>query len=190
MDEPEEAESPSFDMPGAAWRSLFAKITAGDVDALGSVYDLSARTLYGLALWRTGSKEDAADVLQQVFLRLAERRNRLTDVNDPRAWLLSVTHRTAVDLCRRRSVRRAEALDSCAFLSAPAQDKDREIDADRASRLVATLPATQRSVIYLRHYADQTFDQIGRVLVIPMFTAASRYRLGIKKLRDLMEGKR
>jgi len=184
-DEPET----SFEMPLEAWLLLFARVAAADAEALESLYDASARALYGLALWRTGSKDDAADVVQQVFLRLAERRGRLEDVEDPRAWLLSVTHRAAIDLCRRRSVRKAESLDTCGFLAAPAQNPERVIDAQRASRLVAELPPEQRVAIYLHHYVGHTFEEAGRILGIPQFTAASRCRQGLKKLRDLMEGK-
>ncbi|MEW6366178.1 MAG: RNA polymerase sigma factor [Acidobacteriota bacterium] len=186
----ERSVNADFEMPLAGWRSLFARLADGDPEALETLYDVSARTLYGLALWRTGSKEDAADVVQGVFLRLAERRNRLINVEDPRAWLLAVTHRAAVDFCRRRSVRRTESLDVCAYLTAPAEDPDREMDARRASRLLEELSAEQRSVIYLHHYAGNTFEEVGKALGIPQFTAASRYRQGVKKLRELLEGKR
>ena len=37
------------------------------------------------------------------------------------------------------------------------------------------------------HFAGCTFAEIGRITRVPTFTAASRYRLGIKKLRTLLE---
>jgi RNA polymerase sigma-70 factor (ECF subfamily) len=102
---------------------------------------------------------------------------------------LTVTHRVAVDVTRRKSRRRTQGLETCPFLTAAAADSDRVLDARRASRLVAGLPASQRTVIYLRHFASLTFAEIGRVVGVPKFTAASRYRNGIAKLRRLMEGK-
>ena len=56
--------------------------------------------------------------------------------------------------------------------------------------MVSTLPPTQRDVIYLRHFADCTFRTIGRITRTSTFTASSRYRLGMAKLRRLMEGHR
>jgi len=75
------------------------------------------------------------------------------------------------------------------FLAAPETDDARAIDAARASKLVAQLPPAQRDVVYLRHFADCTFAAIGDITGVPTFTAASRYRLGIERLRRLMEGR-
>jgi hypothetical protein len=54
-----------------ALRAPFDALAAGDAAALGAVWDLASRRLYGLALWRTGREEDARDVVQDVFVRLA-----------------------------------------------------------------------------------------------------------------------
>ena len=62
------------------------------------------------------------------------------------------------------------------------------VDAGRASALLAQLPPAQREVIYLHHYAGHTFSSVGKIVGVPTFTAASRYRLGLEKLRRLMEG--
>jgi RNA polymerase sigma-70 factor, ECF subfamily len=172
--------------PVDTWRGMFARIAAGDPAGLEEVYRAAGRRIFGLALWRTGSVEDAADVVQEVFVRLAEARGRLAGVADPRGWLFSVAHHVAVDVTRRRRRRASTPLDEVPHLVAP----DREgspVDADRASRLLAGLPAAQRDAIYLRHYEECTFAEIGTITSVPTFTAASRYRLGIARLRRLLE---
>ena len=173
---------------GTPGRDLFARLAAGDTGALETLYEAAARAIFGLALWRTGSVEDASDVVQEVFLRLAQRHRRLGKVEDPRSWLLGVAHHVAVDVARRRSRRATEPLDDVPYLAAPETDDARAIDAARASSLVAQLPAAQRDAIYLRHFADCTFATIGAITGVPTFTAASRYRLGIERLRRLMGG--
>jgi RNA polymerase sigma-70 factor (ECF subfamily) len=172
-----------------AWKDLFARMASGDPGALETLYRISARQIFGLALWRTGSVEDASDVVQEVFLRLAQRHRRLGKVEDPRSWLLGVAHHVAVDVGRRKRRRATEPLDDVPYLAAPETDDARTIDAARASRLLAQLPPAQRNVIYLRHFADCTFAIIGDITGVPTFTAASRYRLGIERLRRLMENK-
>jgi len=171
-----------------AWRQLFARLAAGDASALEALYRAAARHIFGLALWRTGSVADASDVVQEVFLRVAERCHRLGKVSDPRSWLLGVAHHVAIDLTRRRNRRATEPLDEVPFLTAPESDGARAIDAARASRLLAQLPPAQRDAIYLRHFAECTFAVIGDITGVPTFTAASRYRLGIERLRRLMGG--
>jgi RNA polymerase sigma-70 factor (ECF subfamily) len=170
------------------WKRIFRDLAAGETRALERLYHIASSRVFGLALWRTGSREDACDVVQDVFVRVAERRDRLAGVRDPKAWLLSVAHRMAVDAVRRRERRRSEPLESCAFLQAPGEDAARGLDAGRASALLAKLPPAQREVIYLHHYAGCTYASIGRIVGVPTFTAASRYRIGLARLRRLMEG--
>ncbi len=179
---------PGFEvLPADGWLALFERIAAGDHAALDQLFDLAAARLYGLALWRTASVEDARDVVQEVFVRVAERRQELPQVRDPRAWLFTVTHRIAVDLGRRRRVRRAASLDRVALVATSTADLDRVLDGERASRLLLELPAVQRDAIYLHVFGDLTFAAVGDVTGVPTFTAASRYRLGMRKLRRLME---
>lgn len=169
------------------WRSVFDALADGRVDALDELYDLAATDVYRLALWRTGSPEDAEDVVQDVFVRIAEQGRQLLSVRHPRRWLLTVTHRVAIDLCRGRSRRQADPLGDVPYLEAMSGDPDRVIDAHTVSRLIGTLPAKQREVLMLRHFADCSFAEIGRITGAPIFTAASRYRLAVARLRHRLE---
>ena len=182
------SENPSWECASTAqWRRLFLALACGSSEALERLYDLSAQRLYGLALWRTGSEDDARDVVQDVFVRLAEQGRRLSRVRDPRAWLLSVTHRAAVDVTRRRARRRAVALDQAPLLVAEQAPAELAVDAERASRLLMRLPPAQRLAIFLHLFAGCTFTEVGRATGVPTFTAASRYRLGLGRLRRMME---
>jgi RNA polymerase sigma-70 factor (ECF subfamily) len=178
----------SAELSVEAWKDLFARLAAGDSGALEPLYLSAARSVFGLALWRTRSVEDASDVVQDVFLRLAQRHRRLARVRDPKSWLLGMAHHVAIDVTRRRKRRAAEPLDEIQLLTAPESDGVRVMDAARAATLVGQLPHAQRDAIYLRHFADCTFAAIGAITGVPTFTAASRYRLGIARLRHLMEG--
>lgn len=169
------------------WRAIFSALANGQVAALDELYDVAAVDVYRLALWRTGSREDAEDVVQDVFVRVAEQGRRLASVRHPKRWLLTVTHRRSVDLCRGRSRRRADPLDDVPYLEAMSGDPDRAIDARTVSRLIGTLPAKQREVLMLRHFADCSFAEIGRITGAPIFTAASRYRLAVARLRHRLE---
>lgn len=184
---PPDTSTLSFDMPRADWLELFADLADGRAPAFEQLYDAAAQRLYALALWLTGSQEDAADVVAETMVRVAEQRHRLRAVWDPRAWLLTVSRRLSLDVLRRRSRRPLEPIEAAELVTAPDDDPARAIDARRVSALLATLPSHHREVVYLRHYADCTFADIGRVVGVPTFTAASRYRLAIRRLRRLLE---
>jgi RNA polymerase sigma-70 factor (ECF subfamily) len=170
------------------WRNLFKLLAAGRVAALDDLYEVASAKIFGLALWRTGSEEDAADVVQDVFVRIAEQGVRLAKVRNPRAWIMTVAHRAAIDVVRRRSRRQTEPLEKCPYLLAAADDGERTLEATQVSALLAGLPDTHRVVIYLKHFAGFTFAEIGEIVGVPKFTAASRYRNGIQKLRKSMGG--
>ncbi|HXV77344.1 MAG TPA: sigma-70 family RNA polymerase sigma factor [Candidatus Polarisedimenticolaceae bacterium] len=168
-----------------AWRGLFRAIAGGRVEALERLYDLAAGRVYGLAAWRLGSAEDAADVTHDVFVRVAESADRLREVDDPRAWLLAVTHRLAVDHARRRRRHRTTPLEDHVFFEV---DVSHRVERIAVTAVLARLPDKQREAIFLHHFAGCTFAEVGRITGVPTFTAASRYRLGLNKLRAILEG--
>lgn len=168
----------------------FAALAGGDTSALETIWEAASRRVYGLALWRTGNVEDARDVVQDVFVRLAARRDELAQVRRPLAWLLTMTHRAAVDVTRRRAVRRAEPLERASLVAAPAADPGRAAEASRLSALLTRLPDRQREAVLLREVSGFSFREIGDLAGVPTFTAASRYRLGLARLRRLLEGSR
>jgi RNA polymerase sigma-70 factor (ECF subfamily) len=163
--------------------AAFASLAAGDLEALAVIYDACANELFGLALWRTGSREDAADAVQEVFVRLALRARRLGSVRKPRAYLLAMAHSGAVDILRRRR-KTVETED--AILEAVTGDHEDSADAGRLSSLLLRLPAAQREAVWLRHFAELSFAEIGDTTGVPVFTAASRYRLGMRRLRRML----
>ncbi|HVS15684.1 MAG TPA: sigma-70 family RNA polymerase sigma factor [Thermoanaerobaculia bacterium] len=151
---------------------------------LGALYDAIAVDLHGIALWRTGCREDAADAVQAVFVRLAEGRVRFDRVRSPRLFLLAMAHRAAIDLVRRR--RRTVELDEpslpASLLVEPAS-AGAAAEAAELSRWLHALPGPQREALYLRYFAGLSYREIGGAVGVPTFTAASRCRLGLAALR-------
>ena len=185
--EEESPSPPAVDASVESRRELFAELAEGNVDALAPLYDLCAAELHGLALWRAGSREDADDVVQELFFRLVEQRHRLRQVENPRAYLFSIVHRLAIDRHRARGRRREEPLESALLVAAPETDPGMAGDARRASRALAQLPAPQREALYLHQMCDLPYATVGRITGVPTFTAASRCRLGLRALRRLLE---
>jgi len=160
-----------------------AALARGEKEAMAVIYDAVGRDLYGFALWKTGNPDDASDVVQEVFVRLAQAGTTLGGVSKPKAYLLGMAHRAAVDLFRAR--RRTAPLDEALLLDGGAGPRE-HLTAREASLAVAKLTPEQREVIYLRHFCDLTFSEIGKVLGISLFTAASRHRLALNQLRRLL----
>ncbi len=172
---------------GESLQAPFDELAAGNVAALEEVWEIAGRRLYAIALWRTGNEADARDVVQEVFVKLASGRHALKGVSSPGLWLLTVAHRAAIDLTRRRAVRAAEPLGDTQFVAGPGSDPHRAAEAAWLSDALLGLPAPQREAVSLRHLAGHSFREIAAITGVPTFTAASRCRLGLARLRKLLE---
>ncbi len=162
------------------------RLTAAELERIHDEH-VVAMFRHGLAVLR----DEAAvrDVLQDVFLKLAEGRVDLATVENQRSYLLRMVHHAALDLLRRRKVRQDHVEKQSA---APAgffetqQDPDREAYRRQLEVALAELPEEQRVVVVLKLWQERTFDEISEICGIPLNTAASRYRYGLDKLRALL----
>jgi RNA polymerase sigma-70 factor (ECF subfamily) len=163
-------------------RELFGLLARGDSGALGAIYDRHAPALFrhGLALARRAA--DAENLVQATFVRLATTGALLLGVRKPASYLHGMLRAAWVDLLRRRAVSREEPITGDPT-DAAAGDPDAAIDVRRA---LATLSGHQREVIVLHVFNGFSFREIGDITGVSTFTAASRYRLAIGRLRRLL----
>lgn len=156
-------------------------------DNLERIYDAHAAALFAFLLNFTRKEDTTRDLLQEVFIKLAQRPDLLAEARDERGFLLLMTHRLAIDHFRRRHSRERRH-DALAIeqtpLFAEAGDPDETEFRRQLTEALGELPADQRAVVHLKLWEGLTFDQIATTLDIPLNTAASRYRYGIDKLRD------
>lgn len=153
---------------------------------LERLYDEHAGAIYALAMNLLRQEAEARDVLQELFIKLARHPDILSGVRQERSFLLTLAHRQALDICRRRSVR-ARNEDAYAeeyagvFASSP--DPDAQAFRDALETALAELPEEQRLVAHLKLWEGWTFEAIAESLEISTNTAASRYRYALDKLR-------
>lgn len=169
-------------------RECLRRLAEGDVGALETIWNAHGTRAFRHALWVTGRREDAEDVVQTAFVRLAGMGSDLLGVRDLVAYLGAMVHREAIDVARRRAARgESSEIDVDALLSV---QPDVEADADRrrAAEQVAALPAEQREVVVLHLWGGLKFREIGRATGVSTFTAASRYRLATGRIRRAMTG--
>lgn len=152
------------------------------------LYDEHAQALFVFLLNFTRNEDDARDVLQEVFIKIARQPTLLCGVRDSRAFLLRLAHNSAIDLLRRRGARgkHHEQFGSEHSAFAPADNQDESAFREALSAALGELPSDQRAVLHLKLWEEFTFEQIAEALGIPPNTAASRYRYGIDKLRTLL----
>jgi len=135
---------------------------------------------YAAALLRDPSA--AEDVLHQVFLQLL--RGRVAISGDPAPYLFRAVRNTALNHLRGQS-REVELAGGGVWLESP--DGSRETSLALQSALKA-LPDEQREMVVLKVWGQMTFEEAANVVGISPNTAASRYRYGLEKLKEIWHG--
>jgi len=153
------------------------------------IYDEHAQALFAFLMNLTRDEADTRDLLQELFIKIARNPDLLDGVREQRAYLFRLAHNAAIDLMRRREtrVRNHEQFGiETIELFAPSDNPDEQTFRRALTDALSQLPPDQRAVVHLKLWENQTFDQIATALNIPPNTAASRYRYGLDKLRDLL----
>ena len=148
---------------------------------------------YLLGLQLTGNREDALDVAQDALLRFFATLDRFQEERPVRPYLLRIVRNRAMDLWRRRRIRRAESLDSGELPRQIADDRPGpEVMTRRAElrrrvwQAVSELAPAKREILVLRDYHDLAYAEIAKVLGIPIGTVMSRLHAARKALRELL----
>lgn len=135
-----------------------------------------------------GDRAGADDLVQDTLERAWGRMHLWRQESDLRAWLFSIMHNLHVNQVHASRVRRAESLDDEVMdfpVRATQQDALVVRDLDRA---LGQLPDEQREVVLLVGLEQLPYDEVARLLEIPLGTVMSRLSRGREKLRALMTG--
>ena len=164
----------------------FARLVHGDRDALADLYDAHAGGLFRHGLALTRRPAEAEDLVQAVFVKLATTGAALLAVRNPANYLHRILHAAWIDGQRRPAVvyeSAADDVDRSSSTPTVEGDLDAAIDVTRA---LTGLPAAQREIVQLHLIEGFSFREAGRITGVSLFTAASRYRLALARLRHVM----
>jgi len=166
-------------------RVLLERLAAGQSEALADLYDIYADRLFGHALAITCNRADAEDLLQATFVKLAALGSAARGIRHPARYLHQAVRAGAIDLLRRRAVR-SEAADNLTWSEGPPCGTASEIDKLATRQALERLPIEQREVVVLHLVEGFSFREIGRATGVATFTAASRYRIALARMRRVL----
>lgn len=149
-----------------------------------AVVDQYQDRLFRFAYMRVGDREDAEDLVQDVFVALYRNLYCGKRIDDIQHYLLRSIYNTCADYYRRKKMQTVN-IDTAREM---AGDDDREIFEEyvRIKMLLDDLPYEQAEIIRLKCYDDLTFRQIALLYDISEATAKSRYKYGLQHLRKKM----
>ena len=159
------------------------KVGAVTIDSLEQLYRDRYPRFLRLALAIVGSREAAADVVQEAFARAIRHRDEFRGEGSLESWIWRMvinTSRTQITRGRRRiELERARE---------PVSSNGHPEPWPELRAAVAALPERQRQALFLRHYADLDYEQIGEVLGIARGTVSATLHAAHRSLRGTLEG--
>ncbi|MBS0326008.1 MAG: sigma-70 family RNA polymerase sigma factor [Proteobacteria bacterium] len=171
-------------------RALIERYRKGDREAFTELVVRYQRPIYNAAFWILRRAEDASDIAQVVFLRVAER----ADDYDPQyrffSWIYRIAVNESLNLLRRNG--NEDPLEEDSDIPEP-DSKDPEArlnEAERAARVrqaLMTMSTTDRTVLTLRHFSECSYQEIADILEVDEATVKSRLYEARQRLRRLLD---
>jgi RNA polymerase sigma-70 factor (ECF subfamily) len=158
----------------------------GDHGAFAQLVAGNQSMVYSIALHFFNDRDRAADIAQDVFLKLYR---CLADIQDGRHlthWLRQVATRRCIDALRRSRLRLV-SLDDAGELPAIPRTSDPFLFR-RMTEHLAALPEAQRMLVILRYQEELGPNEISEVVGIPVNTVKSQLHRALRALRRKLEG--
>jgi RNA polymerase sigma-70 factor (ECF subfamily) len=172
---------------------LLKAIAARDEAALAQLYDRYRTILFGLLMRILNNREEAEDVLQEVFLQVWRKAADFDESRGrPFTWLVTLARSRGIDrlrtLASRERVAEAGAREVSEEISDAATDAFKSEQRGLVSDALAKLPDEQKRPIMLAYFDGLTQSEIATHLGSPLGTVKTRMRTGMIRLRELLAG--
>ena len=175
---------------GVDAEALLPRVARGDSRAFAELYDAMGAQVYGLARRVVRDPSRAEDITQEAFLDVWCKAPRFdADRGSARTWMMTITHRRAVDAVRRNEVhRRADTQGGLLESSLDLGDRSLEEEQHAAVRAcLDSLTALQLESVRLAYYDGHTYVEVARLLGKPSGTIKTRIRDALIRLRRCLE---
>jgi len=171
---------------------LLAGVAAGRRDALDALYQATSATLMGICVSLLRDRQDAEDVLQDVFVTVWAKAGQF-DASRARGmtWLGSIARNRAIDRLRGRRQGVHDAIDDHPELAdageSPASSASRAQEGARLDDCVQRLEPNRRQLIRVAFFEGLTYEELAHRTQTPLGTVKSWIRRGLQQLRACLE---
>lgn len=167
--------------------SLVIRLAQGDEAALRDLYERLSRQVFSLALEMLQSRQDAEEVLQDVFVKLVSHNGFNPTYGSARAYIYTIARNECLMRLRAKGSRPQlsdlDIHDPFSTLEGAGKDHDTSLTVQNA---LAKLEALDAKLLKASFYWGYTHDELSEQTGLPLGTVKSRVRRALLKLRDLL----
>jgi RNA polymerase sigma-70 factor, ECF subfamily len=170
---------------------LIERLAAGELEALHELYERHKSMAYSIALRITGNQASAEDAVQDAFLGVWRSAGRyIAGRASVRTWLLTIVHRRAIDVVRRRrpdvSVELDEGVAQALLMPDLWEQVSARLDRSTVVAALGSISGVQREAIELAYFDGLTQSEIASRTGVALGTVKGRLRLGLLGLRRVL----
>jgi RNA polymerase sigma-70 factor (ECF subfamily) len=158
----------------------------GDPGAFDDLVRETHRAVFSLVFRIVGNRDDAADVTQEVYLRVWRGLRTFRGDAELSTWIHRVAANTALTFLKRRGRGAPVAPDEMPEI--PVEDRtDQHADADALERALGSLPEAQRAVVVLKDVYGWSCEEIGKKMGATEGAVKVRLFRARRRLADELE---
>ena len=128
--------------------------------------------LFRFALKFLGNEEEAKDIVQEVFIKVWNGRERMDQIQNWEAWCMRITKNLSLDRIRAISGKQTQSMDGTFDIRletlSPHESTEVTERMQKITLMIAALPEKQRQVIHLRDVEGYSYNEISEILEIDM----------------------
>ena len=149
---------------------LWEKLRKGERYAIESLYRFNYQVLYSYALKISGNKELSKDCIQDLFVRLWERRAQLNDVSKVRSYLLQSVWHSIIKLMKKenKNVNLNENSHYSIDIVFPKEhqvinEQDKKDNQKKLNHALDKLSNRQKEIIFMQYYEGLNIEEIQQI---------------------------
>ena len=183
--------------------ALISRAAKGEEAAFSSLMERYEKLVFNLAYQYTQNREDAADVSQEVFLKLWRTLATFRGESSFSTWIFRITQNSALDLLRKRAgnatvsltmededgdeTGRERDLVDLTVEHDPAASVERSERAAAVREAIASLRADHREILILREMQGYSYTEIAEMLGLELGTVKSRINRARIQVKEFLE---
>jgi RNA polymerase sigma-70 factor (ECF subfamily) len=172
-------------------REYFQRLAKGDASAFETIFELYKKRVFGVALKMLKSETDAEEVVQDVFLSIWLAKRNLGQVNDPEAYLFTITYNTIYTRLKKASHNQELLNTIIHHLTEIQNTTDETIAARETHKLIneaiQQLPPQQRTVYELSKQEGLKYDEIAELMHLSKNTVRNHLSEAMKTIRTFLK---
>jgi len=171
----------------------------GDEESLELLVQKYLKTIYSFTYRYVGNRQDAEDVMQEVFVKVWRNLKKFDQQKSFKTWIFAIAKNTALDRLKKKKVipfsyfenERGENMITETLID-PSPLPDELLEKASMAQILTSamekLLPKYRMVLFLRYNDHFTFREIGESLGEPLHTVKGRHRRALILLKELISG--